>query len=392
MLILWSPLFLKDVDFEGKAHELIKDDENWSLTLNGIEGGVKGQIKLPNTILPKASYSFAGFDFGGAIVLGDCNFQNRDFLGKTKFEHALFGGVVEFQGGKIHQGVSYFGADFESVFKTEHARPLSHKLGEEPEGEFTEMKAAYVAYSFLYALAKSVGGVPESSTQISRQQFYASLSSPDIPFKSGARKVDLDAWYARIERAFRKLKFSMEEIRNKTQEQEFYRMELLARRRRRDDQVPKWEYEIRPFIWLKYFGLGKSKLANWSGGGISHAFGWASDFGGSIQKPLVRIACAALIVWAVTYLIMWGQTGLPDIRACICPDPRIGQAFGFSVSNILPFGGFGEARDLLLKPEEGKPYSWYNVTYGFVATVQSLFSLILIFLSGLAIRRRFQIS
>lgn len=385
--------FLKDVNFEGRARELIKDEEHWPFDLNGAKEGLTGKINLPNSILPKAHYSFAGFDFGGAIVLGNCNFQNRDFLGKTRFDHALFGGVVEFQGGKNHQGVSYFGADFESVFKTEHARPLSHKLSAKPAGEFTEMEAAYVAYSFLYALAKSVGGVPESSKQISRQQFYASLSSQSIPFKSGNRKVDLDAWFARIERAFRKLKLSMEEIRNKTQEQEFYRMELLARRRRRDDQVPKWEYEIKPFIWLKYFGLGKSRLANWGRGGISHAFQWASEFGGSIAKPIKHLSWCAFWVGVLVYLGLILSTGeLPTLFKLAPLDARLGQAFGFSISNIFPFGGFGEARDLLLKPKEGEGYSWWNAGFGFIATVQSLFSLIMIFLSGLAIRRRFQIS
>ncbi len=75
---------------------------------------------------------------------------------------------------------------------------------------------------------------------------------------------------------------------------------------------------------------------------------------------------------------------------------EIGQAFLYSLSRIIPVGPWQDLvfADSILSTGKGasiSPSSWQKVAVVIVATLQSLFSAIFIFLFGLAVRRKFQV-
>ena len=84
-----------------------------------------------------------------------------------------------------------------------------------------------------------------------------------------------NARFAAFEAAFRTLKLAMESNRDRIEEGRFFRLELLARRNRRDAAVPRWE-----------------RWASW-------LYEVSSDYGNSIARPLVWIA-ASLVIMGVS--------------------------------------------------------------------------------------------
>ena len=333
-------LFLNGVSFAGQGAELVKPEESHGLEFSQEEAVFKGALKIPRQVTPRARRAFKNGSFENAIFLGDAVITNRDMLDRLSFDNVFFGGAAEFQGSTLHQGVSFFGADFTFVLTS-------------PEGKsFADHFKDNIKHSL---------NVPGDKTAL-REWIVSKLKNAPKPGKDTSEH---SSRHAQIERAFRKLKLSMEEVRNKIQEQEFYRMELLARRRRRDKSVPWWERQI------------------------SRLYEAVSDFGGSIMRPLGWLGVLLILIWPVAYLFGLTPDGR-DFHFALGDkiDPELWNAFGFSLSNVFPFGPFGETRKEFL---DALTPGW-KLGVGMLATLHSLASIILVFLSGLAIRRRFQIS
>jgi hypothetical protein len=176
-----------------------------------------------------------------------------------------------------------------------------------------------------------------------------------------------------MEDSYRTLKLAMENIRNRVEEAHFYRLELQARRMRRDAGVPRWE--------------------RWT----SYAFEWVSDFGLSLTRPLWWLGGLTL-GFALLYLMLgtWWANPLASWPAAL-------EALAFSFSRVFPFGPWGEAKagtmmgNLLNVCKDGAqtctgfgPLTALGV--GTLATLQSLMAIGLTFLGALALRRRFQIN
>jgi len=151
---------------------------------------------------------------------------------------------------------------------------------------------------------------------------------------------------------------------------------------------------------------------------IFWAYRWSSDYGASIGRPLARLACSvpwfAILYWIIAAACLnpiSSQTkpiGEPyPIQTIsevsdrffkghfseIDTRPMFG-ALSFSAHRAFPFGAWdvkaedkdNNMRKLLLGDGEG----WAHFTVRVLATVQSIFSIAMIFLLGLAIRRRFK--
>ena len=225
----------------------------------------------------------------------------------------------------------------------------------------------------------------------------------------------------------------MESNRDRIEEGRFFRLELLARRNRRDAAVPRWE-----------------RWASW-------LYDVSSDYGNSIARPLVLIAVVLVLMGGVYWGIGAALDGnaaifvpdTPEAGDCIVPatgtpaparsetpcanegkvtqleartrvvENQIGELWlyyvwgksGRTVSAHDLFGAMTFSWNNLFRPfqalsaEAVGPYepSWASaVLYGYgpgwglvirmIATLQSLVSIILLFLFALAMRRRFQIS
>jgi hypothetical protein len=123
---------------------------------------------------------------------------------------------------------------------------------------------------------------------------------------------------------------------------------------------------------------------------IFWAYRWSSDYGASIGLPLFllfgSIAIFAIPYWVVSAFLV-APTGLPKAQLWA-------GSLDFSLQRAFPFvalDGRGDTnefsmRKILLGEGERCMYVGMRV----LVTIQSIFSLAMIFLSGLAIRRRFK--
>ncbi|MFN3857627.1 MAG: pentapeptide repeat-containing protein [Caulobacter sp.] len=237
-----------------------------------------------------------------------------------------------------------------------------------------------------------------------------------------------DLWLRNVEADFRTLKLAMEDKRERISEGEFFRLELEARRRRGD--IPSWErwasgaYRLlanygnslrRPFVGLAILWAASGLVFLGLGEGLdrlapivttSHA-----QISADCQRMIVenQIGAGASAALSEACAASLGPEGAakaslatPAVRAS--DDLRwarledMASAYTFAWNNIF--------RPLSALSAEGvAPYepSWASaVLYGygpgwgllvrFLATVQSLIAIVIIFLLALAIRRRFQIS
>lgn len=169
-------------------------------------------------------------------------------------------------------------------------------------------------------------------------------------------KTQREARLKQLERGCRVLKLAMSKASNKSREQLLYRFELSARRAQR--------------------GLPPGEAL------FSDLYGATSDYGASLVRPLglllMLTALFALIYW------LWGVIQ-PDTTAPSCWD-----ALHFSFGRVAPFGPWGEGGAWLTFMDNRA--SGIGVLVRALATVQSLFAIMLAFLFALAVRRRFQIS
>jgi len=197
-----------------------------------------------------------------------------------------------------------------------------------------------------------------------------------------------------LENACRLLKQQMEMQSDKTREQLFYRFELLARRAQRTT----------PWLERRFSDLYRN----------------LSDYAGSQVKPIVWL----VVVWmtfAVAYAGFVGYTELNPAQTRpvtnagfdlfkeaawrrVTPSELVLQSAALSASRIFPFGAFEDVSKnfgnrLECKTAEGDPMPhcvWEQPLKAFafraLATLQSFIALILAFLFGLSVRRRFQIS
>ncbi len=289
--------------------------------------------------------------FDGTLFANDTIFQDRHFLAGSSFQNTYFGGLAEFHGTIFHEGTNWHNTNFDLVFNNKNGYSFATNIGLEKQ---TELLAEFETLGRSHRL--------KFGKKISKRKYSLDSSSkidPNISFQSNR--------YARVEQSFRKLKLAMEEVRNKSLEQEFYSKEIRARRNRRDSQV-------------KYPERFLSKL-----------YEVTSNYGNAILLPLFYTLISVFVFAAIYYALIdknalfWGEKWDPDFI----------KSLGFSLTNSFPFVGMKELRDSYFFVINTKGNNEIYSLRGWMialAIIQSIFSLSMLFLSGLAIRRRFQIS
>ncbi|MFN4024983.1 MAG: hypothetical protein ACK4MQ_09120, partial [Hyphomonas sp.] len=159
------------------------------------------------------------------------------------------------------------------------------------------------------------------------------------------------------------IKLALEQASDRLCEQRFYRLELRARRKQ--SGTP----------WTEKF--------------FSWAYAAISNYGASMGWPFVWLL-GVILVFALLY---WGAAtefrinlGAP-VAWCALID-----AFNVSLSRIFPFGAFEEVTKDWIAAREVQHGGLAAISLRILASLQSAFALVLLFLFGLAVRRRFQIS
>ncbi len=349
----------------------------WQTAFFGYANFMKATF-CGNVCFRNATFS-GNADFRYATFSGDADFMKATFSRDVIFADAAFSGDADFGETKFHSKTIFRATRFEehTIFKlAKFEGDTSFEdgvFGEREQnwrrafiGAVFEEQLDWTGVSSIHMSAFS-GAILEKGLLLDRESEFDARQTFDKAVNLARTSGEFDDALNALQGGALKLRLAMEQESDIRRAHWFYRFELIARQKQ----------------------SGTARQERW----ISWLYGILSDYGASVKTPLLYVLIVAIVVWLMIYLGLILQTGeLPTLLRWAPLDKRLGHAFGFSISNVFPLGGFGEARELLLKPAEGEIYSWSNAIYGFIATIQSLFSLILIFLSGLAIRRRFQIS
>jgi hypothetical protein len=175
---------------------------------------------------------------------------------------------------------------------------------------------------------------------------------------------------AELEGGCRTLKKAMEYASNKTREQLFYRYELIARRAQAATPLSE-----------KIF---------------SYLYDWFGNYGASIGRPFIAVTALTLLFSLVYWGLDIGWVDAASHAVALNPttnvDPALERALSFSASRIFPFGAFDDVSAGWLQSYETAHGSLAALGVRILASLQSTFALTLVFMVGLAVRRKFQIS
>ncbi|MEM5517906.1 pentapeptide repeat-containing protein [Henriciella sp. AS95] len=364
--------------FTGKGTSVTTDPIKGNLQLDPAaapkaEESQTGQLHFPEQTSWLAKRSFPNASFKQAVFLDRARFDNRDFLSDTSFKNAIFLREAEVHDSKLHRGISFRDTQMKSGLERGKAVP-------EIEPQFQHSwDAALERLHGAEKRAAEIRGKPVLDFETWKKDFTQKRRTAEDDFSTSPQH-EQSTYFGRLEDCYRTLKQLMEDKRDRGQEAHFFKLELKARRNRRDRHVPWWERQA------------------------SDVYGAISDFGTSIFRPLVWLT-GSVFAFAIAYWIMgtWFAFS-PSWQGW-------GDALSFSFGRVLPFGPWSEpdacglmGRLLDLSPQpgaapcplqDGADYTMRGGTPIWVrllASVQSLTAIILVFLSGLAVRRKFQIN
>lgn len=331
--------------------------------------------------------SFKSARFDGPALFGDNSTQpGASFAGRTSFRAATFSEYADFsrctwpQRAEDQHG-AFENARFRDVadFNAEafDAFALFHGAAFERPIRFADPQAETAEDGFRRAVAateEAIQGDAEAVSAAKSEKDRETLDRQRPPHERGA-----DARWAALAGGFRALKLAMEAQSDQDRQQRFYRFELRARLRR--PSTPWWERRVAgPLYWA------------------------SSDYGMSIKRPFVALF-ALIFVFASFYagvaaLVGVGWSVFPPVDFSISQSVRpFGVWWGPAMPDIPLLPGQPDAS--LAARLEAAPWrvqlahglgqaGWTGVKV--LATVQSFFSIVLLFLFALAVRRRFQIS
>lgn len=318
------------------------------------------------------------FRMRAAEVRGYADFSGAIWPEKLEDQHAAFEGcrfrdVADFKTKDFTAFALFDGAEFKG--RVLLAEPVQGETS--PDALFARaMNAARDAVAADAGLAKAkrehaAALARWQATEVAKPETRGS-PKPEAPEDDAPDERGADARFGALSGGLRTLKLAMAEQSDIDREQRFYRFELKARAKRPSEPL----------------------TAKWA----ASLYGWASDYGAAVGRPVWRII-ELTILCAVLYWLIGGAAGLADLVAAPL-DPaawlalREGLAEGLSVSasRIFPLGAFDEvSREWFDALEQGGVTGIALVGVRFLASLQSLCALILAFMTALALRRRFQI-
>ncbi|MBU4433830.1 MAG: pentapeptide repeat-containing protein [Alphaproteobacteria bacterium] len=332
-----------------------------------------------NDVMFSSFASFNGASFSGcasfdsATFSGYARFNSATFSGDARFNSAIFKAPVHFSGvfrevARFHnavlQGPVTFSAaiaapeqDFARAFYGARFSGIADFSGAVREGQGGRMAAAFAEAQFEKALILTDGLDGVGSAVFHK----ALLKNTTYGAEGKLRNERL----ATLESGCRVVKIAMGKARDEVREQAYYRLQLRARQQRSD--IDGWEKAVG---WL---------------------YGVSSDFGSSLWRPVLGLGLLVLVFAVVIYWPWMAWLNIKDVRG----PGGVFVALNQSLRTLSPF-------NLLTSPglvaSTGAPASLFEVnpavTFGvrIISGLQSILSTLLIFLFGLAVKRRFQIS
>jgi uncharacterized protein YjbI with pentapeptide repeats len=353
---------------------------------------------------------FVGVAFSSAARFGEANFS-----GDAEFSGALFKGNAIFAAAKFAGDLSFAGAEFDKSAVFERVGWPTSPQNWHRAFDQTWFKPAPV---FTRAGFKSLGAFDGAVLERGIQIDDPGATKSDTIFRAEldgaikAAEADMAGWVdkqtegrkkglgevegkeavhanqigrtefkrqlaefrnsrlAELERGCRTLKKAMEYESNKTREQLFYRYELIARR-----------------------AQGTTPLSEKV---FSYLYGWLGNYGASIGRPFIAVTVLTLLFsvayWGLDIGLAYAAGHAIILNPIASLDPDFERALSFSASRIFPFGAFEDISQEWLQAYEKTHGAIAGLWLRILASIQSIIALTLVFMVGLAVRRKFQIS
>ncbi|WP_155838361.1 pentapeptide repeat-containing protein [Hyphomonas beringensis] len=408
-------VFFGDANFSGEGRSLTSERVDQSIALSSQAGdtgvALEGRLTGEPAALSIARRSVKRFNAKGAMFLGPADFSNRDILNgpstnESDFHGAHFFHIFKLHGSVLHRGINFGSTNVKLAVERGKTKarflpvPDALKAGlenlkraipekpQQPAGDAPEwQKEQYVREAAKWS-AVYEGDI---------EAFQKWRQAEALAFKRGPRGDRIE-YFRALEDCYRTLKLFNEDRRDRVEEGRFHRLELIARRRR---GRPKYTTLQQLAFWQEKEGISLRERI------MSRIYGGASNYGNSVARPLVCLIIG-MFLFALAYMMMgdWFIYA-PNWK-------HFGEAMAFSLGQVLPFGpwdapdpctAIGQMLDPLTGPAQaackqhlgdGFEHRLYingtPIGLRLLASLQSLSAIILVFLSGLAIRRRFQIN
>ncbi len=364
-----------------------------------------------STAFCNAYFRFARFEndvWFARIAPGDpvqfaehADFSNAEFEGVAHFTEARFDGAMRFTTARFMQFADFRGvsgpareADWRGAFDGAIAfgtldwRPRTSENA--PPSEQSDRIGAYHMIS-AFAGAKLKEGIyyPAPGESVAEVTFEnvslqkAMDAGMDLPATQSdgsqtthvMRQAERDRALAALESGAQVLKLAMDAAKDNLREQRFYRFELIARR---EQSTTKWPEKVASWIFAK-----------------------TSSYGASLVRPLVSVV--ALILSAGVVYSVWGALIGSNPFSDSWSEWNFWNAMSFSAQQTFrPFGVWWPLNEtdhswgaefLRGFPTRGRPPSTFQgLAARIVASLQSVSSVVFLFLFVLAMRRRFQMN
>ena len=363
---------------EDETAELPSRDENISFN----------RIYFPN-YCSFSSYIFnTNVFFSDAIFCKDASFRNAQFEMGVIFTGTEFKDAAVFWGANFRSSASFLDVTFNTVA---NFQSVIFGFGANFDNTIYKWFAIFKEASFL-GTASFRGAIFDSPSHFHSAKFESTTNFKETQFLThvpefyAAELYDdtvfptpdnyTDNWpplkgqnvmpAADQKRAYSRLRLFMNRSLQIEEEQFFHRQEMRCKTR-----LARWYHK--PFYWL---------------------YALLSDYGNSVWRPMVGII--AVTLFGALFMLWWQEaftflpkesTGFDWTLGLLGEDdpwakPR--QAAGWSISNTLPFLGFGK----LYYGELAKELAWPLKVAG---GVQTLLGYVLLFFLGLGLRNRFRL-
>ncbi|NBC32471.1 MAG: hypothetical protein GVY13_07320, partial [Alphaproteobacteria bacterium] len=282
---------------------------------------------------------FGRMDFRGATFLGAATFNDRLFDKSVNFDDAFFAVAPGFHQAVFHRDTGFvrtrfFAAPGASLYRVS-PRLYDHRQ-------------------------ERISKIEDEEDRREEHVFWDAATQKYIE-KLDERTTSIGDTAPQFERAYQTLKIAMEENRARADEQRFFALELESRRKRRDFGVTIFE-----------------KIFSWG-------YLLTSGYGRFIWIPLLWLFILAPPLMAGLYAVILGIAGGPGLAADIVQllwflyEPALNPLAGIDLSRI--------GIDTRAGPTTTRELAVYALG-GF----HRLLNVILLFLTALVIRRRFQIT
>jgi len=300
-----------------------------------------------------------GVFFGGTTFEGSVDFSTSKFTGGLLSQDVKYNGGADFSDTEFYEEAYFRSAEFKSITKFNNARFLTH---------VPEFHAAELYDNTVFpASSNQIRNWPplRGSVQLEGRDVIKHPEDPSGRISTVESNEPVDVMPAEDQkRAYNRLRLFMNKSLQIDEEQFFHRQEMRC----------------------------KTKLANkWHSKLLYRLYSGLSDYGNSVWRPVGFLVLVMLFgfvanLWIsgnLATLLPHGDAGMGWSFGLLGEDdpwakPR--QAAGWSISNTLPFLGFGKLYygDL----------AWPLEVAG---GVQTLLGYVLLFFFGLGLRNRFRL-